>query len=124
MSSYGKSSVNWRRRSVIIMLNRCVFTEREKRMTKTIMVRTLNFLMISVLPLLSGCNSGGGGGGGSSVGGLFSASSGSLTLGPGPGGGGPGGGGELASIHNPEPTTMLLVGGGMMAIAYFRNRHN
>ena len=89
----------------------------------TRMMRTLNFLMISVLPLLSGCNEGGSGAG--SVGSLFGASSDVLTLGSGPTGApGPGGGSDLASIHQPEPTTMLLVGGGMMAIAYFRNRQN
>jgi len=87
------------------------------------MIRVLNFLMLSVVPLASGCNGGGGGGGSASVGGLFSASSDGSTFGPGGNvGGGLGSGGELASIHHPEPTTMLLVGGGIMALAYFRNR--
>ena len=97
-------------------------------MNRIMIVRTLNFLMVTALPLLSGCN-GGGGGGGAVVGGLFGASSdGGSTLGGlsdgGAGVGGAVGGASLASIHNPEPTTMLLVGGGMMAIAYFRNRQN
>ena len=100
---------------------------------KMTMFRLMNFLMLSIiLPFASGCN-GGGGGGSSLVGSLFSASSDGSTLGGGPGsvgglGGIDGGGGvtgaSLASIHNPEPTTMLLVGGGMMAMAYFRNRNN
>ena len=34
-----------------------------------------------------------------------------------------GGGGEsIALAHNPEPTSMLLLGGGMMAMAYLRTK--
>ena len=81
-------------------------------MTKTVIFRTMNFIMLSVmLPFVSGCN--GGGGSASSGGSLFGASSGGAALGG-------GGGAELASIHQPEPMTMVLVGGGMMAMAYMR----
>lgn len=33
-------------------------------------------------------------------------------------------GAGLAGVHTPEPASMLLVGGGMMAIAYFKSRTN
>ena len=98
-------------------------------MIKTIFLRSMNFVILSVmLPFASGCNGGGSGGGTASLGSLFGASSGGATLtGGGPGGAGAGAGvgaDALATIHQPEPTTMLLVGGGMMAMAYFRNRNS
>lgn len=31
---------------------------------------------------------------------------------------------DLALIHNPEPATMILLGGGIMAMAYTRYRKN
>ena len=38
-------------------------------------------------------------------------------------GGGSDGGVGLAAIHNPEPTSMLLIGGGMAAMAYLRKKN-
>ena len=98
----------------------------ESTMGKVLTFRLLNFLLLSViLPLFSGCNGGGGSAGSTSmVGSLFGASSsGGSTLASSSGPvGTDGGGAALASIHNPEPTTMLLVGGGVMAMAYLRKR--
>ena len=88
--------------------------------------RISNFLLLSILlPLLSGCGGGGGGG----LGGIIS----SFLGNSGNGGGGNSdvadllsGGGSgvetLATIHNPEPTTMLLMGGGLAAMAFCKKR--
>ena len=83
---------------------------------KPILFRSLNFVLLSVmLPLISGCI--GGGGDASLLGSLFGASSdGSTFVVSG------GDGAQLASVHHPEPMTMLLVGGGTMTMAYLRNK--
>lgn len=85
--------------------------------------KVYNFLMFSMLlPFVYGCN-GGGGGGGTSLGALFQSdpNSGSTTetllVAP-----GDLGGEVLTQVHNPEPATLLLLGGGMMAMGYFKNR--
>jgi len=70
--------------------------------------------MLSVLlPVVYGCG-GGGGGGSAALGALFGPGSG------GGGGGGGGGGDTLATIHNPEPATLLLMGSGMAVMGLYR----
>ena len=79
-----------------------------------------NFLLFSLLlPVVYGCNSGGGGGEAAPLGGLFmdepaTTATGTLLA--------DGGGETLAQIHNPEPATLMLIGGGMMAMGYMRSR--
>ncbi len=100
---------------------------------KTAYYRLANLMLLSVLlPTISGCGAGGGAGGG--IGGFISAlfggsgsgSEGSGLLGFIGGGitGGSGGGTEtittLASVHNPEPATMFLMGSGIAAMAMFK----
>ncbi len=79
--------------------------------------RILNFLhywsILLVLPLLGGCKGGGLFSGGDGGGSSFAALS---------GGGGDGGGASFATIHSPEPASMLLMGAGMMAVAYYKKR--
>lgn len=94
--------------------------------------RFINFTILSVLmPFVYGC--GGGGGGGSSLSGLTGGVDGGSSIGGVDGGstiGGfntfasisPDGGQSLASIHNPEPATMLLISGGLAAMAFYKNR--
>jgi hypothetical protein len=79
-------------------------------------VRLSNFLIFAVLmPFVYGCNSGGEGAQGASsfLGSVAEA------------GGGSGGltGGEVATIVNPEPASMLLIGGGLVAMAYYKNKN-
>lgn len=119
---------------------------------RDIVARVKNFLLLSVLlPFVYGCNGGGGTEGSSASGFSGSASdavsfllSGGATTGgiadggitggglP-PIGGGvdiiiPAGGGAiggpdaLAQLHNPEPATMLLLGGGIVAMTYLKSR--
>ena len=94
-------------------------------MSKDVIYRIKNFLMLSILlPVVYGC---GGGGGGGDLASLFggSPSSGSSVV---TGGGGEiiiGGGGVeeiLPTLHNPEPATLLLIGSGIAAIGYLK-RH-
>lgn len=82
---------------------------------RNISVKVLNFLTLSVLmPYIYGCQ-GGGGSSASLLGGETIIS----------GGGSGGGGGDIVgTIHNPEPTTMLLLGSGLLAMAYSRNKKN
>ena len=92
------------------------------RKNNYINIRTI--IVCLSLPLLAGC-----GGGGSGLLGLV----GSLFGGPIGGAGllslldsGIGftndGGAGLAAVHNPEPATMLLLGGGMAAMARLKSR--
>lgn len=83
----------------------------------------MNFLILSVLlPVVYGCN-GGSGGGSASLGSLFAGGSPSgSSTGSTSGSVGSGGGDALASIQNPEPATMMLIGGGVAAMAYLRSR--
>ena len=88
---------------------------------KIFISRSLNFLMLSLmLPVASGCT--GGGGSASALGSLFGASSSGSTLSLSGGELAGSGAASLAAIHQPEPATMLLVGGGMIAMGYFRNQ--
>lgn len=81
------------------------------------------FLGLAVmLPTIFGC----GGGGGTA--GLFALLFGNSASGfLGFGGGGsvipPAGVIEVATLVNPEPASMLLVGGGMAAMAYFKAKN-
>lgn len=81
---------------------------------------TLRALFVGALvPFITACN--GGGGGGSAllgVGSLFSGSGGG-EAGPGLL---PGGGEQVASLVNPEPASMLLIGSGMAAMAYVNRK--
>jgi len=69
---------------------------------------------LALLPLLAGCA-----GGGSAAFGL-----GSLFGGGGGGGGIPDiiSGEAIATIYQPEPASMLLMGSGLAAMAYFKNK--
>ena len=99
--------------------------------------RIMNFAILSILfPFVYGC----GGGGGSALGGAFTGGGSSGVSGAslsssgfvGGGGavvtssgiisGGSTGGGTIAALHNPEPMTMALFGGGMLAMAALKNR--
>ena len=90
-------------------------------------LKHINLLVLTIgLPFVYGCGAGGGiaaltsflfGGAGSSVALLSSAGS-SLPLEI----ASAASGAELAAIHNPEPATMLLLGGGVMAMTYFKSR--
>jgi len=79
-----------------------------------------NILMLAVLPLLVGCG-GGGGLAALGLGSLFglggdsfsSFSGGSLALLS---------GGPIPVLHNPEPASMLLMGSGIAAMAYFKKK--
>jgi hypothetical protein len=80
------------------------------------------FSMLAIVPLLAGCTGGGlaalglgslfglGGGSGAS---LFGGSQ-LAFLGE--------TGGSIPVLHNPEPATMVLMGTGIAAMAYFRSR--
>jgi len=82
----------------------------------------LKFVVLaSALPFIYGC--GAGGGVGSLVSFLFGGGLGSIgdivLLG---GGGGGGGGGAIASLTQPEPASLLLIGSGIMAMTYFKSK--
>lgn len=108
---------------------------------KTYYARLQIFILFSVLPLLAGCLGGGGGagtGGGVGLSGVVTTpqSGVELLFNPEIGGSGggvsqnfaaalltnPGSGEAMATIHNPEPISMLLVGGGMAAMMMFRHK--
>ena len=92
---------------------------------KTQLFKSAKFIALAaVLPFIYGC--GAGSGTGSLVGFLFGGgvSGGELALLTIPGGG-PGGGGlgaSLPTLTNPEPASMLLVGGGLMVMGFFRSK--
>lgn len=101
--------------------------KKEKNEMKNTVARMANFAILSVLlPFVYGCQGGGGGGAAGGGGGSLS----SLVGGGGVGGGSIGdgftGGGSfvtgenLATIHNPEPATMLLLGSGFAAMAFYK----
>lgn len=91
-------------------------------MKKTTKVSRLKGLFLAALvPFITACNGGGGGGDTALLG------SGSLFSGLGGNGGSgsgllPGGGDEIASLTNPEPASMILLGSGMAALTYFNNK--
>ena len=82
-----------------------------------------NILLLAVVPLLTGCGGGGAlaalglgslfGLGGGSISSL--ASGGSLALLN-------SSAGSIPTLTNPEPTSMLLVGTGIAAMAYFKRK--
>jgi len=89
-------------------------------------LKCLKFIVLaSALPFIYGC--GAGGGIGSLVGFLFGSGLGSIgdiaLLGSGGGGGG-GGGGGIATLVQPEPASIFLVGSGIAAMSYFRSKTN
>jgi len=78
-------------------------------------------MLSAVMPILTGCQ-GASGFGAIGLGSLFAGFGGI---------GGNGGssalissGGDLATISNPEPASMLLMGSGMAAMAFFKSRKN
>ncbi len=101
------------------------------------LIRNANVAILSVLlPYIYGC-SGGGGGGGNSLSELLGpgagTGAGATTAGAGSGidagflasslsTSSEGLGNHIASIHNPEPTTMALLGSGIMAMAFLMNK--
>ena len=83
-------------------------------MMRTNIARVINFAILSiVLPCVYGCIPGAAAFLGNS-GGAGAASGGTLLA--------SGGGAAIATIHNPEPATMLLMGAGMMAMAYYKKQ--
>jgi len=79
-------------------------------------IKKFGLLAITV-PLLTGC--GGGGAATLGLGSLFG-----FAGGGGGGGGiiGGGGGGPIAAIVQPEPASLLLMGSGMAAMAFYKSR--
>ena len=81
--------------------------------------------LAAALPFIYGC---GGVGTGALLGFLFGggAAGGGIALlaSAGSGAAGVGGGAGLAALHTPEPASMLLVGGGLMAMGYFKSKIN
>lgn len=80
---------------------------------KNFFARAMNFVSFAILlPVISGCQ-GGGGGGLSFLGGGSGGDSGGFVG---------GGGDSIATIHNPEPATMLLMGSGLAAMAWYKSK--
>lgn len=89
---------------------------------KTMYTKIASFAFISLL-LLSICGCQGGGGG--DLGSFFVGGDDSYADSGGGDGGGiidDGGGGGIDPIVNPEPTSVLLLGSGLVAMAFYANR--
>jgi len=87
---------------------------------KNTFAKLQNFLLLSVLlPVVYGCQSSGGSDGSPSITSLLGGGTeGAGGVIPPPGGGGD----QLAQLHQPEPATMLLLGGGLVAMHYLKHR--
>ena len=89
--------------------------KKEAGQMRTLYARMANFAILSVLlPFVYGCQGGGGALG--FLGGSGGGSGGSFV------GGGDIGGGGITTIVQPEPTTMLLLGSGMAAMAAYKRK--
>jgi hypothetical protein len=83
-------------------------------------LKHINLLILTViLPSIYGCS---GGGIGELTGLLFGSGAIGILSAGGSSGLGIGGAGGLATVHTPEPASMLLLGSSMMAMAYFKSR--
>ncbi len=87
------------------------------------------FLLLTLIPMLYGCNPGAGD---SSLGSLFGSGGQGSVLSTNSNIGGPGGdvvtnavfngaSDHLGNVASPEPATALLLGGGMVALGYLQN---
>lgn len=89
-------------------------------MKKTTEATTMKGLLLAAfVPFITACNGGGGGTALLGTGSLFSGLGGNGDSGSGLL---PGGGDEIASLTNPEPASMILLGSGMAALTYFNNK--
>lgn len=90
-------------------------------MIRKVITKAKNLALLSILlPFVYGCGSDSG-----LLGSLFGGSGGSSSIGLlAGGGGGAGGGAALPTLVNPEPATMLLLGGGVVAMRYLKQRKN
>ena len=104
---------------------------------KTIYARVANFAILSVLlPFVYGCQGGGsalsflGGGSGGGITDAISGgssdffASGASGIGGGVDGFVAGGASTIATIHQPEPATMFLLGSGLMAMAAYKKKNS
>ena len=75
-------------------------------------------ILLMLLPFIAGCGVGGLTALGSLFGGIAGGGGGAVALASLPSSGATAAG--IASIHQPEPASMLLMGGGMAALALFK----